>query len=77
MEEQEAFKIVYEKLREFSMFTGMYDAKHCSREYQFGVYLVMEYIASEVGDERFLDEFMENMAKSERRVEQVPGLPMC
>ena len=67
---QEAYKIVYEDMMNSGccLFKGIYDAKHGSDSFMFGIETVLEYIASNVSEEcheNFDNMFMNNMSKCE------------
>lgn len=70
MNEKEAFEIVLNKLKEFPLFVGKYDAAHGDDTFMYGVEMVMEYISHHVSDEigmAFEDEFYGNIVESKRR----------
>lgn len=72
LSKSEAYKIVFDDLIKCDMFKGIYDAKHGKDSFMYGVATVMENIAMNVSEdcyEKFEDEFMENMAESQNRVE--------
>ena len=58
------YGLVLEGLRQMSMFTGRYDARHGNVNFMFGVLAVLEYIADKAGDEEYIDKFLDNMNKS-------------
>lgn len=71
MDEQKAFEIVLNKLKECPLFCGRYDATHGDDHFMYGVEMVMEYISYYVSDETgmaFEREFYDNIVESKRRV---------
>lgn len=67
---KEAYKMVYEDLLKYPLFTGIYNAKNGSFNYMSGVMAVMEYIASMVSDETqemFNRTFCHNISESQRK----------
>lgn len=64
MDKTSAFKLVLDELKKCSLFCGEFDAKHGNNSFMFGIEYVMEYIASEAGDDKFIETFDENMIKS-------------
>ena len=70
MTEQEAAKIVLEKLKEIPMFCGTYDARNGSEDWVYGAWAVMEniaYMISEDDGEAFNDMFSGNMVISKEK----------
>ena len=71
MDKTEAYRIVFEDMtKEEGLLTGHYDAKNGGEQFMFGVSLVMEYIAGQLGEEiycEFSDSFTKNMLESERK----------
>lgn len=69
MDKKTAFAIVLEELINIKMFCGIYDAKHGNPHFMYGIQTVMENIAysidERVGD-KFSDDFLNNMIKSEK-----------
>ena len=68
MSKEEAYKIVYEDLKTHSLFRGIYNAKNGSKSFMYGISIVMECVAVGVSDEtyeKFKEEFLDNMVKSE------------
>ena len=70
----DAYYLVFKDLtKDEGLFTGVYDAKHGNPDVVYGIGIVMQHIACEVGDdcyEAFCDKFCENMQKSEERFKQ-------
>lgn len=73
MDKISAFKLVLDELKKCSLFCGEFDAKHGNKSlsFMFGIECVMEYIASEAGDDKFIETFDVNMIKSEYK--QIEG----
>lgn len=72
MDKKEAYKIVFEDLKQSNLFTGHYDAKNGNEHYMYGISVVMEFIAYGIDDSTgrdFADKFMENMIASEKSVQ--------
>ena len=68
LSKSEAYKIVFDDLIKCDMFRGIYNARYGAAHYMYGVSAVMENIAINVSEdchEKFVDEFMTNMVKSE------------
>ena len=59
--------IVLEKLKEFDLFCGKYDARNGNDHYMYGISTVMEVIANYAGDEEFGKMFMKNMIDSKEK----------
>ena len=55
MNKTEAFKIVYNDLKEVPMFMGKYDAVHGKNDFMFGICTVMEYITSKINEPTYED----------------------
>lgn len=73
LSKSEAYKTVFDDLIKCDMFKGIYDAKHGTDSFMYGVATVMENIAINVSEdcyEKFDDEFMENMTESQKRAEK-------
>ena len=75
MNKQEAFKIVLEDLTNSGcgLFVGKFDAKNGSKDFMYGVNMIMEYIAHKVSEEEFEEFetlFFDNMEKSIDKIEQ-------
>ena len=71
MNKKEAYKIVFEDLKEIGLFVGKYDAKHGLKNYMMGIQIVMDAIAAEISEEeydKFDAEFVNNLIESERKV---------
>lgn len=67
MDKAKAYKIVFDDLKQFDSFNGIYDAKHGKKEYMYGIIAVMGQIASGVSEEcymEFSDKFFDNMCQS-------------
>ena len=71
MDKTSAFKIVLDELKKCPLFCGEFDAKHGKISFMFGIECVMEYIASEAEDDKFIETFDVNMIKSEYK--QIEG----
>lgn len=74
LEKAEAFKIVLEELKKYSLFCGEYDAKYGNEHFMYGIQTVMESIAARADDtdvilNNFTDEFLHNMVVSEKKAE--------
>jgi len=72
MDKKEAYKIVFEDLKEIGLFVGKYDARHGIRRYMMGIQIVMDAIAAEISEEeydKFDTEFVNNLIESERKYE--------
>lgn len=70
MDEQKAFEIVLNKLKEYPLFCGRYDAIHGDDHFMYGIGTVMEYISYYISDEvgkAFEREFDDNIIESLRR----------
>lgn len=70
MNKTEAYKIVFEDLKKYELFTGKYDVRHDSEKYMYGIATVMEVIAFGVSEDvhdEFDIMFINNMIESERR----------
>jgi len=70
MDEQEAFEIVFNKLKECPLFCGKYDAAHGDDHFMYGVGTVMEYISYYISDEVgmvFEGEFANNIVESKEK----------
>lgn len=67
MNKVEAYKIVLNDLRQVGMLRGRYDATYGSVDFMNGIYTVMEYIAYYAKDEKYMDQFLDNMIESEKR----------
>lgn len=70
MDEQKAFEIVLNKLKECPLFCGRYDAVHGYDHFMYGIWTVMEYISYYTSDEvrtAFEREFDDNIVESLRR----------
>lgn len=67
----DAYYLVFKDLtKDEGLLTGVYDAKHGGSDFMYGIAIVMEHIACEVGDdcyEAFYDKFYKNMVESEKR----------
>lgn len=70
---KEAYKMVFDDMTsKVELFTGIYDAKHGSKEFMYGVSTVMEYIAYSIDEETgidFEDLFVNNLIKCKKEVE--------
>ena len=69
LNEKEAFQIVLNKLKEYRLFCGIYDAINGDEHFMYGVSTVMEAIANYAGDEQFKQMFIENMVRSNNKLE--------
>lgn len=70
MNEQEAFEIVFNRLKENPLFCGKYDAVHGNEDFMYGISTVMEYITYMIDDETgisFDREFYDNMVASKEK----------
>ena len=70
MDKKEAYKIVFEDLKQSNLFNGYYDAKNGNANFMYGISTVMEFIAYEIDDStgrNFADEFTDNMIASEEK----------
>lgn len=76
MDKTKAYQIVFDDLMQIDLFTGIYDARHGNEHYMHGISAVIEYIAQGVSDEcyeKFNTEFIQNMIKSEKKIEPSSG----
>lgn len=67
--EREVLKKIVDKMREYVLFVGKFDAKHLNVNFMYGIETVMEYLAGLISDEyhdEFEKEFMTNFEKSLR-----------
>lgn len=70
MNKAEAYKIVFEDLKQCRMFRGHYDARNGGRAYMYGILTVMEALAYRVDEatcDDFISLFIDNMIKSEKK----------
>lgn len=70
MKLEQAYHMVYDDMinNGCGVWIGKYDAKHGSKDFMFGIWTVMEYIAYQVSEkegQRFLVKFVNNMVESE------------
>lgn len=69
IQERETIKKLVEDMKNCGLFIGRYDATNGSPVFMHGVSMVMEYLAYLVSDsygEKFSDEFLNNLIKSEK-----------
>ena len=74
MDKKEAYKIVFEDLKQSNLFNGHYDAKNGNANFMYGISTVMEFIAYGIDDSTgrsFADEFTDNMIDSEEKAMKV------
>lgn len=67
--EREVLKKIVDKMREYVLFVGKFDAKNGNVNFMYGIETVMEYLTGLVSDEyhdEFEKEFMTNFEKSLR-----------
>lgn len=67
--EREVLKKIVDKMREYVLFAGQFDAKNGNVNFMYGIETVMEYLTGLVSDEyhdEFEKEFMTNFEKSLR-----------
>ena len=67
-EEKQTIQKVIEDMSECGLFCGRYDAKNGSKQFMYGISVVMEYLAYLVSEEygdQIESEFLKNMKKSE------------
>lgn len=70
MNEQKAFEFVYERLKQYPMFMGKFDAKNGSKPFIYGIETIMEYIACIAGkEEEYTRDWSENFEESLRKAE--------
>lgn len=72
IERWRAYSLVLKELCECPLLCGSYDAKNGKEDYMYGISTVMERIACGVSEEcyeKFNEEFMLNMCKSEEVLE--------
>lgn len=63
---QKAYEVVLKDLsHSLGMFQGKYDAKNGSKQFMFGIYTVIEYLAEQARDKTFANNFIKNMIASE------------
>lgn len=70
MDEQKAFEIVLNKLKEYPLFCGRYNAVRGSDDFMSGIFIVMDYVSYYVSEEvriAFEREFDDNVVESKRR----------
>ena len=60
-----AYRLVLKDLSKVGLFRGVYDAKHGSDSFMYGVQSVMETIALEAGKLEFEDLFVDNLVQSQ------------
>ena len=68
-QEREVLKKVVEDMKGCGLFIGRYDATNGSPVFMHGISAVMEYLAYTVSEEygdKFSDEFINNLIKSEK-----------
>lgn len=76
-EEKKVVQKVIDGMTECGLFCGRYDAKNGSAEVMHGIAFVMEYLAYLVSDDygaEFEDTFLNNMIKSEKRLDKLNPL---
>ena len=69
-EEKQTIQKVIEDMSECGLFCGRYDAKNGSKQFMYGISVVMEYLAYLVSEEygdQIESEFLKNMKKSEEK----------
>ena len=69
IQERETIKKLVEDMKGCGLFIGRYDAKNGSPVFMHGISAVMEYLAYTVSEEygdKFSDEFVNNLIKSEK-----------
>ena len=65
--EREVLKKIVDKMREYVLFVGKFDAKHLNVNFMYGIETVMEYLAGLISEEyhdEFEKEFMTNFEKA-------------
>lgn len=70
MKKRNAYKEVYNDLKKIGPFMGKYDSKHGKKDFMYGIWTVMEYIAYEAGEEEYKelnDTFTKNLIESGRK----------
>lgn len=70
---QEAYRMVFNDLKEYSIFNGKFDAKHGNKNYMYGVCTIGEMIAYNAGDdcyEEYEKLFHTNFEKSYKEAEE-------
>lgn len=68
-----AYRIVLSDLKRVPMFSGIYDAKHGSRNHMYGILSVMEYIANSVSEkcgDKFDEMFIDNLILSQDKAKE-------
>ena len=66
----EAYKIVFDDLTKCNMFKGIYDGINGNPHFMYGIWTVMDYIASNVSEDcydQFTEEFERNMIDSKAK----------
>ena len=63
-----AYKTVLEDMKEKGpkYFQGIYDSKHGNADFMYGICTVMDWISYYARDEKFSDDFIENMVKERK-----------
>ena len=67
MKKSEAYKIVFEDLKNLPMFMGKYDIVNGNENFMYGISTVMDMIVSNISEEehdKYINRFNYNMLKS-------------
>ena len=70
MNKKEAYKIVFNDLKNCNLFKGIYNAKNGNKHFMNGIGCVMENISYNAGFDNFGNIFIENLIKSEKQLER-------
>ena len=74
MNKKDAYKIVFDDLKQCELFNGHYNAKNGNEQFMYGISTVMEFIAYRVDHStgvNFEDDFLKNMSDSREKAEKL------